>query len=64
MAAKAHTIIVEITLDGKVHGEVKGVSGPHCAPLSEWLDELGTVLEDRKTPDYHKPTEQGVVLKK
>ncbi len=55
MASKPHTINIEISPEGKVKGEVKGVNGPHCAPLSEWLDELGEVLEDRKTLDYNKP---------
>ena len=55
-----HELIIDITPDGKVIGEVKGVEGASCAPLSEWLDELGAVLEDRKTPDYHKRAKQTV----
>ena len=55
-----HTIVIDIKTDGKITGEVKGVSGPSCAPLSEWLDELGTVLEDRKTPDYSRPDNQNL----
>jgi len=55
MADKAHTIILDIQVDGKVKGEVKGVAGKSCAPLSKWLDELGTVLEDGETADYRKP---------
>jgi len=49
-----HTITLQITPDGKIIGEVKGVAGPHCAPLSAWLDELGLVEIDSPTPDYRK----------
>jgi hypothetical protein len=59
-----HEIIIEILPDGKITGEVKGIEGQHCAPLSEWLDELGEVLEDKKTPDYHKQTRRTVTIKK
>jgi hypothetical protein len=59
-----HEIIIEILPDGKITGEVKGIEGQHCAPLSEWLDELGKVIEDRKTPDYHKQAKQNVIARK
>ncbi len=64
MANQPHTIVIEIQPDGKIKGEVKGVAGAHCGPLSEWLDELGEVLEDRKTPDYYKQAQQTVNLKR
>ncbi|MDR3572844.1 MAG: DUF2997 domain-containing protein [Anaerolineaceae bacterium] len=62
MNNQPHEIIIEIKPDGKISGEVKGVSGPHCAPLSEWLDELGEVLVDSQTPDYRKPSQQNVII--
>ncbi len=55
---KPHVIEITITPEGKIIGEVKGVAGPACAPLSQWLDELGQVLDDRPTPDYRKPDQQ------
>lgn len=58
MNQSPHTLVIEIKPDGKITGEVKGVNGKHCAPLSAWLDELGEVIEDRHTPDYYKPAEQ------
>ncbi len=58
-----HVLIIDIKVDGKVTGEVKGVAGPECHPLSEWLDELGEVLEDKQTPDYRKPHEQQRVVR-
>jgi hypothetical protein len=55
-----HTIIIEIQPDGKITGTVVGVSGPACAPLSAWLDELGHVEDDRQTPDYRQQPAQTV----
>jgi hypothetical protein len=55
-----HEITVVIGTDGHVTGEVKGVSGPACGPLSEWLNKLGEVTRDCCTSDYYKPGEQGV----
>lgn len=52
-----HEIEVTITPEGKIVSEVRGVKGPSCTPLVEWLKELGHVTEDRKTPDYHKPNQ-------
>jgi hypothetical protein len=50
-----HEIIVEISPDGKITSEVKGVTGKSCTALSAWLDDLGKVEVDRHTADYHKP---------
>lgn len=61
--SQKHELIIDITPEGKVIGEVKGVEGASCAPLSEWLDELGAVLEDRKTPNYHKQAKQTISTK-
>lgn len=57
-----HQIIIEIKSDGAVTGEVKGAAGPKCTQLSKWLDELGKVVEDRKSSDYYKSDGQGVTL--
>ena len=46
--------------EGKIIGEVTNVSGPQCAPLSAWLDEIGDVIDDRSTPDYHKQSYQTI----
>ncbi len=60
MSNQPHTIEITVQPDGKIVGEVKGVAGAHCAPLSAWLDELGEVEEDRHTPDYHRRPAQTV----
>jgi len=53
-----HQITIDILPDGKIGSTVIGVSGPACGPLSEWLDQLGAVLEDSPTSDYRKPAQQ------
>jgi hypothetical protein len=57
---RKHEIVIDITPEGKVVGEVKGVAGKSCQPLSKWLDELGEVKVDRHTPDVYKSDGQGV----
>jgi len=59
----AHTLEIDIDAEGEIHSTVKGVAGPKCGPLSEWLDTLGAVLCDKQTPDYRKPAQQAVVRK-
>ena len=52
---QAHEIEIIVGTDGKIQTKVIGVAGPSCSSLSAWLDELGEVLEDSKTPDFYKP---------
>lgn len=54
--------IIEIVIDknGKITSEVKGVLGADCSALTKWLDELGVVEVDSKTPDYYKKDNQTV----
>ncbi len=58
-----HEIVITILPDGKITGTVVGVEGPHCGPLSQWLDELGKVEEDSQTADYRKQGRQTINLK-
>jgi len=53
-----HTIEIVILPDGTLQSTVKGVKGPSCSELSKWLDNLGTVVEDRKTDDHDKDDKQ------
>ena len=60
MSGQPHTIEVTIMPDGKVKGEVKGVKGVECGPLSKWLDELGKVEVDKHSPDWYKQSDQNL----
>ena len=59
-----HRLIIEIMPDGKITGEVKDVSGPHCSALTAWLDSLGEVTLDQATPDFHKKDKNTVSVKR
>lgn len=56
---QAHTIDVTITEDGEIKATVQGVTGPACEDISKFLDRLGEVVEDTKTPDFYQAV-QGV----
>jgi hypothetical protein len=60
MNQTTHTIEIQITPDGKIVGEIHGVAGPHCAPLSAWLEELGLLEHDSPTADYRRQPVQTV----
>ena len=51
----AHEIEIEIDEYGMITGKVLGINGAACSGISKFLDELGEVLEDRKTNDYFRP---------
>lgn len=52
------TLNITISPNGQVTSEVKGVAGPGCEQLQQWLAELGDVTVDRRTPDYYQRVEQ------
>lgn len=53
--AKRHDININITADGKVELEVKGVDGPLCLDITRELEqELGVVVNREKTSEYYK----------
>jgi hypothetical protein len=47
-------IEIAINDEGEIESEVKGVLGPDCEGLADWLEELGDVVEHRRTPDYYR----------
>jgi hypothetical protein len=52
-------IMVTIDDDGNVSYEVKGVKGSGCEELTKELDaELGTVLENKKLPEFFQSQDQ------
>lgn len=55
----------EITIDFDEQGEptiqVAGVNGPGCKSLTAVLEKaLGTVMQDKLTPEYHRRQQQKV----
>ena len=45
---------VTISTDGTIESEVHGVLGPDCSALVDWMEDLGQVIEHRRTPDYNR----------
>jgi hypothetical protein len=54
-----HTIEITINEEGEIESEVKGVLGPDCEGLSDWLEELGDTVEHHHTPDYRRQQRVG-----
>jgi hypothetical protein len=63
MPQTKHTIVVDISPEGEINSEVKGVAGPDCGKLSKWLDDLGQVTRDEHSTDYYKKPTQTVQVK-
>ena len=57
-----HTIEIVIDRDGKLTSEVRDIAGADCTTLTKWLDELGEVEVDSKTPDYYKKPRQTIKI--
>ena len=54
-----HTIDVEIGPEGEIRTTVNGVQGNGCEGLTQWLEELGEVVEHRRTPDFYRQQTAG-----
>lgn len=54
MARQEEYVEIVISEDGTIESEVHGVLGPDCEALIEWIEELGEVVEHRRTPDYRR----------
>jgi hypothetical protein len=64
MNTPAHTIEITITPEGEVKSTVKGVKGVACHEISKWLDDLGKVTHDSKTPDFFQGVQQVGTIKR
>ena len=62
MGKKPHIIEIVIDDQGKLTSEVVGIEGQECTTITKWLDELGEVEVDSKTPDYYKQPKQTVKI--
>ncbi len=54
------TIEITIEEDGTIKSEVRGVEGPGCQGFSDWLTDLGNLVEETKTRDFFKGGDQTV----
>ena len=59
-----HTIEIVIETNGQITSEVRGVAGADCSTLTKWLDKLGVVEVDEKTPEFYKQAKQTVQVGK
>jgi hypothetical protein len=57
-----HTINIVIGEDGKIQSTIKGVAGPACKDIAKFLNNLGTLEEDKTTEDYYKKPDIGAGL--
>ena len=50
-----HELVIQISPDGSISVEVKGVPGPGCADVSKCLeDALGDVVQRERTSEYYQ----------
>lgn len=49
-----HTIDVVIDENGSIQATVNGLPGPACGDVTRWIEALGEVVEDVKTPEYYR----------
>ncbi len=57
-----HSIEIVINADGTLESTVGGVAGPTCHELTQWLEQLGNVVEDRSTPEFYQVETLGNTL--
>lgn len=51
-------IVIEITADGQIKGDIEGIHGPDCEGLLEFLKDLGEVTDEGRTRDYYRQSRQ------
>lgn len=58
-----HTIEIEILPGGIIQSEVHGILGSGCEAECKWIDQLGRILEYKKTSDAGKTRKVALVKK-
>lgn len=54
-------IILTFEDNGEVHKEVKGFRGGQCKDATKFIENaLGTVVEEKLSPEYYIPTPAGI----
>jgi len=54
-----YTIKITVAPDGNIVSQVNGVKGKGCTDIARLVTQLGSVIEDKKTPEYYE-TDQTV----
>lgn len=49
-----HKITLTLEEDGTLTAKVTGINGPGCQGVTDWLAELGEVVEHKNTSDYYR----------
>lgn len=56
----SHQIEILIAKDGTITSTVKGIAGPSCAGIADWLANLGQITDTAHTEDYYKDDQQAL----
>ncbi len=49
-----HSMTLTLEEDGTLSVKVTGIQGPGCQGVTEWLAELGEVVENKPTADFYR----------
>lgn len=52
--SRPHSITLKLEEDGTLSAKVTGIQGPGCQGVTEWLAELGEVVEDKPTAEFYR----------
>lgn len=51
-----HKIRLTLEEDGTLTAKVTGINGPGCQGVTDWLAELGEVVENKPTAEFYRMT--------
>lgn len=48
-----HTIKLTLQKDGTLTAKVEGINGPGCQGVTDWLEQLGEIVERSPTAEFY-----------